>query len=380
MRDDCEKPPNSHEGSADDVSNSSNDSLSHSPGSSDQDQLKDNNLTQEQSEQLPLNTNSNNSNHSSNLKSNISNSSNKNFTSPSTTNSNPNVPSNSKSSNPQSTVQSSPIQSNVQSSQSTVQSSQLTGLNSNQYLNGTRNGSVNGQSSNDKREQALQDEATRLFCEMASDPDIMDQAFSAAVNPNVAKELARQADTAWRNIETLPGGFRALCQMHHNLQQPLWNAVIGQDLPKVSNYQNSNLNTTLPNEPIRADPMPNPWKTEAPRPASSVPSASVNGFNPFGFSNFDNISYPRSPQGSRDELLSSVISRTRSASFQTASQLIQNSSTKYSKEMEELAEMGITDREKCLTALEAADGDLFQALGILQNLDEMDQEENNNNN
>ncbi|XP_952319.1 uncharacterized protein TA12960 [Theileria annulata] len=364
MTDDGENTPNSNEGSADEVPNSSKNNLSQS---SDKDKHKDNNLALDQEQKPSLNTDSNNNTHSTNLQStqsSISNNSNKNLT-------NPNNTSSSSSTN---------LQSN------TLQSSGLQSGNGNQYLNGSRNGSAGSNSSqisHSKREQALQDEATRLFCEMASDPDIMDQAFSAAVNPNVAKELARQADTAWRNIETLPGGFRALCQMHHNLQQPLWNAVIGQDLPKVSNYQNSNLNTTLPNEPIKAEPMPNPWKTETPRPTNPAPSSSpLNGFNPFGFTNFnDNISaYPRSPQGSRDELLSSVISRTRSASFQTASQLIQNSSTKYSKEIEELAEMGITDREKCLTALEAADGDLFQALGILQSLDEMDQEENNNNN
>ncbi|BAM40129.1 uncharacterized protein TOT_020000392 [Theileria orientalis strain Shintoku] len=259
----------------------------------------------------------------------------------------------------------------------------------------------NPQSSEEKREQALEDEATRMFLDFASDPDLMNRALNAAMNPNVARELARQADTAWRNMETVPGGYQALCQMHRNLQQPLWNAVMGHDVAPHTTVS-SDIKPPVHSEPIKVNAMPNPWKN-APQQQQqpglgSFPTSFFGDFNPLTYLSgamADPYGASPSPAASND-LLSSVINRTSPTSFQTASQLIQNTAAancnnshgatshcsagsvnsnsddggiKYSREIEELAQMGLTDREKCLIALEAADGDIFQALGILEELE-----------
>ncbi|UKK02091.2 hypothetical protein MACK_001445 [Theileria orientalis] len=264
----------------------------------------------------------------------------------------------------------------------------------------TQQPTANPQTSEDKCEQAREDEATRMFLDLASDPDMMNHALNAAVNPNVAKELARQADAAWRNMETVPGGYQALCQMHRNLQQPLWNAIIGHDVATPS--KNSDIKPPVHNEPIKVNAMPNPWKnvpqTQQNSPLGSFPSSFFGDFNPLTYLSGaipDPVGATSSPAVSND-MLSSVINRNSPTSFQTASQLFQNtsaanyntnhstisrgssissnnnaddSSNKYSREIEELAQMGLTDREKCLIALEAADGDIFQALGILEELE-----------
>ncbi|UKJ90374.2 hypothetical protein MACJ_001307 [Theileria orientalis] len=270
----------------------------------------------------------------------------------------------------------------------------------------THQSQLGRQNSEEKREQALEDEATRMFLDIASDPDMINQAFNAALNPNVAKELARRADTAWRNMETVPGGYQALCQMHRNLQQPLWNAVIGHDV--ATPFRNSSdIKPPVHNEPIKVSAMPNPWKN-APQQQEhsgygSFPSSFFGYFNPLTYLSGaipDPPSASSSPAVSSN-MLSSVINRTSPTSFQTASQLFQNTSTsnhnanhstvsrgssissnnpddnsnKYSREIEELAQMGLTDREKCLIALEAADGDIFQALGILEELEKEESED-----
>ncbi|AFZ79294.1 hypothetical protein BEWA_021420 [Theileria equi strain WA] len=233
------------------------------------------------------------------------------------------------------------------------------------------------QNSQSRKELAQQKEATRLLREITSDPEIMDQALSAAVNPNVARELARQADTAWRNIEALPGGFRALCRMHHNIQKPLWQAVIGQDAPNKPKTGNNSNNGIPINEPLDAQPLPNPWRSDFNAPASNSSRFGSLGFNPFGptSSLFSTGSGQTAGTLGSTSIASPFSFNTNS--FQSASQIAESSASKYSKEIAEMAEMGLTDRDKCLTALEAAEGDLFQAIGIIQSLDELDNEENN---
>ncbi|KAK2196654.1 bifunctional Ubiquitin-associated domain/UBA-like superfamily [Babesia duncani] len=212
-----------------------------------------------------------------------------------------------------------------------------------------------------REERKRQEEASRMLREITSDPDMMDHVIRAAVNPEVAKELARQADTAWRNIETLPGGFRALCQMHHNLQQPLWQAAINSNAPYEIQKQPDN-NSLYPNEnkSLKAEPLPNPWKPE--HKQQQLPTREVRQVNPF----FNSFQQPQPPTSQAQ-----VVHRSNAINTTDSSQ-------RYASEMAQLAEMGILDSNKCLTALEATDGDLFQAIDILQDLQDLDTENEDN--
>ncbi|CDR96998.1 Ubiquitin, putative [Babesia bigemina] len=303
-----------------------------------------------------------------------------------------------------------------------------------------------GESDDEKEERMRQSETQRMLRELTADSDLMNQVMRAATNPEMAKELARQADTAWRNIEAVPGGFRALYQMHRNIQQPLWQAMLN-DGQKASTPPRRHGRSKLPNpnEKLSVEALPNPWVTSPPSfPASPGMPPSLGGLG--GMRNNSNMgglanllsSMPISPRresskgnesplslslmntlnpyirgtgvdtsgSSRDSGASgsssssaatsgrhSVVSNSGSASHESAASPVEALtpsatgsedevaeptnpvSEKYAEELAQLEEMGIYDRDRCITALEASDGDLFTALGLLESLEELDKAE-----
>lgn len=267
-----------------------------------------------------------------------------------------------------------------------------------------------GETEEVKEERKRMTDTHRMLKELTSDSDLMRQVMRAAANPEMAKELARQADTAWRNIEAVPGGFRALCQMHRNIQQPLWQAVTnGGTRMSASSSRYRNTTPPKPTERLNVEPLPNPWASPSPSYGGN------NGLNPTSlrsilqtpsqprYSGMDSFgSFLRSPVGQSKpvssipnpfaNLMNGNIPSHNSAVVQpnvvaaAGSGMNQDTSDgtsddklsaneKYKNELKELEAMGMSDRDRCLTALEASDGDLFQALDLLQSLDEMDPRE-----
>lgn len=272
-----------------------------------------------------------------------------------------------------------------------------------------------GESEEIREERLRMNETQRMLKELTADPDLMQQVMRAASNPEMAKELARQADTAWRNIEALPGGFRALYQMHRNIQQPLWQAVTaGGETTSTSTSRYAKPPAPKPTQPLTVEPLPNPWATPStsfsphdgisplslrsimhgfrssdnervippspflrPLPINQETHSSVSqsplGSLTIGQSNPSNSAFadvPRSEVSVRPAVAEEVTEATEVPAPNESSDV--SSDDRYANELRELSEMGMVDRDRCLTALEASDGDLFQALDLLQHLDEMD--------
>ncbi|GIX60760.1 ubiquitin, putative [Babesia caballi] len=302
-----------------------------------------------------------------------------------------------------------------------------------------------GESEDEKDERMQMSESQRMLRELTADSDLMDQVLRAAANPEMAKELARQADTAWRNIEAVPGGFRALYQMHQTMQQPIWNAVIndgpqGTEVPK--RYARAVTSETT--KKLTVEALPNPWatppaiysgsptirarnfdhdRTSASQSSRSATTATLESFlaevpgqissSPLSgnemalnrnlmnvlqaYLSTNNVLLPDACSGSNDAsalaaaettqgiINSSPVAPTSDAtqapvdaaatSAEAPSSAPADSGTaalaeKYALQLEQLAEMGIQNRERTLIALEAADGDIFMALDLLQTMDD----------
>ena len=79
-----------------------------------------------------------------------------------------------------------------------------------------------------------------------------------ARNPRMMQELMRSTDRQMSNIEAHPEGFNALRRMYHQVQEPMTNAMLGNqtnaDLPR------QNAAVVAPTESVNnAVPLPNPW-------------------------------------------------------------------------------------------------------------------------
>jgi hypothetical protein len=55
---------------------------------------------------------------------------------------------------------------------------------------------------------------------MLQDPEMLRQSMEMARNPALRDEMVRNQDQALRNVESMPGGFNALRQMHHQVRSP----------------------------------------------------------------------------------------------------------------------------------------------------------------
>eukprot|EP00741_Cyanophora_paradoxa_P006092 tig00000983_g5907.t1 len=124
---------------------------------------------------------------------------------------------------------------------------------------------------------------------MLNDPQLLRQTMEMARNPELMREMTRNADRAMSNIEALPGGFDALRRMYTNVQEPLMNAATGPaanpfaalfgGAPGAGAGQ-----TAAPpapqGQPNNA-PLPNPWAPSAPArrpaPARHRPAARQQG-------------------------------------------------------------------------------------------------------
>ncbi|EDO08111.1 hypothetical protein BBOV_III005480 [Babesia bovis T2Bo] len=268
-------------------------------------------------------------------------------------------------------------------------------------------GSQQAGTRSDSEESMQMNETNRMLRELTADSELMNQVMRAATNPEMAKELARQADTAWRNIEALPGGFRALCQMHRSIQQPLWQAMT-KDNRKVSMTLKGydRLVTPKPNELLNVEAFPNPWAT----PQSTYPSVPNSGASGMAMnaslahlSNFFNSSaltgQPRvsasvgsegansvsshsrfSCQGTESSSGASgntsieepVASKSASSDPDDAPSISLPSDVRYAHELQQMLDMGLEDRDLCITVLEASDGDLVAAIDLFQSLSEPD--------
>merc|ERR1719377_23442 len=85
--------------------------------------------------------------------------------------------------------------------------------------------------------------------------------------------MDRNVDRAMSNLETVPGGMDALRRLHNDIQDPLWDAMQGQDQQSGSAPQTYTAQDT--SQAPSAAPMSNPFAPERNAPAAppAVPPA-----------------------------------------------------------------------------------------------------------
>merc|ERR1719364_360647 len=85
--------------------------------------------------------------------------------------------------------------------------------------------------------------------------------------------MMRNVDRAMSNLETVPGGMDALRRLHNDIQDPLWDAMQGQDQQSGSAPQTYTAQDT--SQAPSAAPMSNPFAPERNAPAAppAVPPA-----------------------------------------------------------------------------------------------------------
>merc|ERR1719421_1355263 len=62
-----------------------------------------------------------------------------------------------------------------------------------------------------------------------SDTRMMREHLQAMMDPQMRAMMMRNVDRAMSNLETVPGGMDALRRLHNDIQDPLWDAMQGQD-------------------------------------------------------------------------------------------------------------------------------------------------------
>merc|ERR1719487_1090716 len=90
-----------------------------------------------------------------------------------------------------------------------------------------------------------------------SDTRMMREHLQAMMDPQMRAMMMRNVDRAMSNLETVPGGMDALRRLHNDIQDPLWDAMQGQDqggnaAPHTHTAQDTS-------QAPSAAPMSNPW-------------------------------------------------------------------------------------------------------------------------
>ena len=233
---------------------------------------------------------------------------------------------------------------------------------------------------------------------MMNDPDFLQQTAEAMRNPAMMREMMRSNDRAMSNIESLPGGSAALHKMYNEIQAPLLEASqtpTGQ-IKKVTDHKDLKAKygeTAKPAKPV-SEPMLNPWAKNTPKiPVPVVPRSSAG---PVDMSAMSQMMQDASIQ----QLLgSSMRSQGNSSNRGDESAMIQQMFTpqtlravgtleqslqpgagsfnsifgnflsasqddgqqRFGSQLATLREMGFTDTQAALRALEECEGDVDEA-------------------
>jgi len=195
-------------------------------------------------------------------------------------------------------------------------------------------------------------EANPHLNHVLNDPDLLRQSMSAARNPNVMQEMMRNQDRAMANIESLPGGYNALRRMYQDVQEPMMDAV-----EQKSAHEQGSTSTELNTGGIdpQNNPMPNPWGT--------APSRNRNAHN--SGSSF------RMPSNSMLDL-TSLIQPLRRANNEgpsldganpwAASTSENSPEVKYKSQLQNMENMGFSDKKVNIQALIRCNGNANEAI------------------
>merc|ERR1719310_257290 len=111
-----------------------------------------------------------------------------------------------------------------------------------------------------------------------SDTRMMREHLQAMMDPQMRAMMMRNVDRAMSNLETVPGGMDALRRLHNDIQDPLWDAMQGQDQQSGSAPQTYTAQDT--SQAPSAAPMSNPFAPERNAPAAPPAAASTPAATP----------------------------------------------------------------------------------------------------
>nr|XP_009492063.1 PREDICTED: ubiquilin-1-like [Pelecanus crispus] len=98
--------------------------------------------------------------------------------------------------------------------------------------------------------------------QILTNPQTIREILEASSSPAVMQEMMRNHDVAMNNLESIPGGYRALEQMYREIEEPILDAVQAQ----LGNNPFASLDSSPPPSGARLPahtenrrPLPNPW-------------------------------------------------------------------------------------------------------------------------
>ena len=133
-------------------------------------------------------------------------------------------------------------------------------------------------------------EANPEIAAALENPDTIREMMRAMQNPSLMREMTRNMDRAMANLESLPGGFNALRQVHEQIGQPMYDALestrLSEGTPSADNPfaalfeepSSASRARSAPNE----SPLPNPWAAP-PTVNTNTTSAAMPSLEGAGF-------------------------------------------------------------------------------------------------
>lgn len=98
--------------------------------------------------------------------------------------------------------------------------------------------------------------------QILTNPHTIREVLEASSSPAIMQEMIRNHDVAMNNLESIPGGYRALEQLYREIEEPILDAVEAQlgNNPFASLDSNPPLSgARLPAHTENRRPLPNPW-------------------------------------------------------------------------------------------------------------------------
>ena len=104
--------------------------------------------------------------------------------------------------------------------------------------------------------------------QILTNPHAIREILEASSSPAIMQEMIRNRDVAMNNLESIPGGYRALEQLYREIEEPILDAVQAQlgNNPFASLDSNPPLSgARLPAHAENRRPLPNPWAPQSNR-------------------------------------------------------------------------------------------------------------------
>lgn len=91
-------------------------------------------------------------------------------------------------------------------------------------------------------------------------PQLLRQSMEAMQNPSLMREMISNTDRALSNIDAVPGGFNALRRVYQQIQEPIWDAALGNDLQgRNSSTETAKHYDLQTDKKPSTEAIPNPW-------------------------------------------------------------------------------------------------------------------------